>query len=160
MIWDRCYSPLDLKDLKEVTVSGQFKKGSESQAINLTKNSQRIITVLSSESIKKLPDKNAADALKRVAGVTIQNNKGEGGYVSLRGTPNDWTSTLINGDRLPVADEENTSRSFEFEVLPSASHRPHRCDEDRYAGPGGRQCGRQYQLHTQRACGAADLDGQ
>jgi TonB-dependent receptor len=109
----------DEKNLKEVTVKGQMKKGSETQAIDMTKNSQRVVTIISSESIKKLPDKNAADALKRVAGVAIQNNKGEGGYVSLRGTPNDWTSTLVNGDRLPVADEENTSRSFEFEVLPS-----------------------------------------
>lgn len=110
---------LSAKGVKEVTVEGKLKSGSEIQAITLTKNADQIITVLSSETIKKLPDKNAADALKRLAGVTIQNVKGEGGYVSLRGTPTDWTSTLINGDRLPVADEENTSRSFEFEVLPS-----------------------------------------
>ena len=109
----------ETNNINEVVVKGEMKKGSENQAINLTKNSERIITVISSENIKKLPDKNAADALKRVAGVAIQNQKGEGGYVSMRGTPNDWTSTLINGDRLPVADEENTSRSFEFEVLPS-----------------------------------------
>ena len=113
------YITSSAKGINEVVVEGQLKKGSENQAINLTKNSQRVVTVISSENIKKLPDKDAADALKRVAGVAIQNVKGEGGYVSLRGTPNDWTSTLINGDRLPVADEENTSRSFEFEVLPS-----------------------------------------
>ena len=110
---------LETRSTKEVTVKAQSRKGSEIQAIDLTKNSQKIITVISSENIKKLPDKNAADALKRIAGVAIQNNKGEGGYVSLRGTPTDWTSTLLNGDRIPVADEENTSRSFEFEVLPA-----------------------------------------
>lgn len=115
----RLYITPSPKGINEVTVEGKIKKGSENQAVNLTKNSDRIVTVISSENIKKLPDKDAADALKRVAGVAIQNNKGEGGYVSLRGTPNDWTSTLINGDRLPVADEDNTSRSFEFEVLPS-----------------------------------------
>ena len=107
------------KNLNEVTIQGKLKDGSENQAISMTKTAPQLLTVLSSETIKKLPDKNAADALKRLAGVVIQNVKGEGGYVSLRGTPNDWTSTLINGDRLPVADEENTSRSFEFEVLPS-----------------------------------------
>lgn len=109
----------DEKNLNEVEVKGEMRKGSENKAILLTKESKQIVTVVSSEGIKKLPDKNAADALKRVAGVSVQNNKGEGGYVSLRGTPNDWTSTLINGDRIPVADEENTSRSFEFEVLPA-----------------------------------------
>lgn len=110
---------IDAKNLKEVTVNGKLKSGSEKQAITMTQNSQRVVTIISSENIKRLPDKNAADALKRIAGVTIQNNRGEGGYVSLRGTPNDWTSTLIHGDRLPVADEDNTSRSFEFEVLPA-----------------------------------------
>ena len=110
---------IDAKNLKEVTVSGTLKNGSEKQAISMTQTSQRVVTIISSENIKRLPDKDAADALKRVAGVAIQNNKGEGGYVSLRGTPKDWTSTLINGDRLPVADEDNTSRSFEFEVLPA-----------------------------------------
>lgn len=108
-----------VNNLNSVEVVGKLRNGSDNKAISLTRESKQIVTVLSSEGIKKLPDKNAADALKRVAGVSVQNNKGEGGYVSLRGTPNDWSSTLINGDRLPVADEENTSRSFEFEVLPA-----------------------------------------
>lgn len=107
------------KTMREVEVKGSIKRGSDQKAINLTKNSSRVVTVVSSETIGKLPDKNAAETVKRVAGAAVQNNKGEGAYISLRGTPLDWTATLINGDRLPVADEENTSRIFEFEVLPS-----------------------------------------
>lgn len=109
----------DTKSLNEIIVNDKFKDGSETRAINLTKTSNRIITVISSESIAKLPTRNAAEAVKRAPGAAVQNSKGEGSFVSLRGTPTDWTSTLVNGDRLPVADEENTSRSFEFEVLPS-----------------------------------------
>ncbi len=107
------------RNLNEVEVKSTFKRGSENKAINMTKTSQQIVTVIASESIKKLPDKNAAETLKRVAGAAVQNNKGEGSFISLRGTPIDWTATLINGHRMPVADEDNTSRSFEFEVLPS-----------------------------------------
>lgn len=106
-------------NLNEVVVTSNLKRGSESKAINLTRNSSRVVTVVSSENIGKLPDKNAAETVKRIAGAAVQNNKGEGAYISLRGTPLDWTATLINGDRVPVADEENTSRIFEFEVLPS-----------------------------------------
>ncbi|MFN8300515.1 MAG: TonB-dependent receptor [Chitinophagales bacterium] len=105
--------------LSEVEIKAGLKKGSESKAINITKSSSRVITVISSENISKLPDKNAAETVKRIAGAAVQNNKGEGAYISLRGTPLDWTATLMNGDRIPVADEENTSRIFEFEVLPS-----------------------------------------
>ena len=105
--------------LSEIEVSAQLQKGSENKAINLTKNSSKVITVVSSEAMGKLPDKNAAESVKRIAGAAVQNSKGEGAYISLRGTPLDWTATLVNGDRLPVADEENTSRIFEFEVFPS-----------------------------------------
>jgi len=107
------------KNLNEVEIKSALKKGSENKAISITKNSSRVVTMISSETIGKLPDKNAAETVKRVAGAAVQNNKGEGAYISLRGTPLDWTATLVNGDRLPVADEENTSRIFEFEVLPS-----------------------------------------
>jgi TonB-dependent receptor len=105
--------------MNEIVVKGGARKGSEAKAINMTKMSNKTITVLSSEGIAKLPDRNAADALQRVAGVAVQKNKGEGNYVSIRGTPTDWTATLLNGDRMPVADEDNTSRSFDFEVVPS-----------------------------------------
>lgn len=107
------------RSLSGVEVRGSLKRGTESKAINITKSSSRVVTVISSENITKLPDKNAAETVKRIAGAAVQNNKGEGAYISLRGTPLDWTATLINGDRIPVADEENTSRIFEFEVLPS-----------------------------------------
>jgi outer membrane cobalamin receptor len=55
----------------------------------------------------------------RVPGASIVRNKGEGSNISLRGTPLDWTATFLNGDRLPVADEDNPTRSFEFEILPA-----------------------------------------
>lgn len=107
------------KNMREVEVRGRLNRGSDQKAINMTRNSTRVVTVVSAETIGKLPDKNAAETVKRIAGAAVQNNKGEGAYISLRGTPLDWTATLINGDRLPVADEDNTSRIFEFEVLPS-----------------------------------------
>lgn len=106
-------------ELSEVNVTSSYEKGSDAKAISMIKNSDKVVSVVSAETIAKLPTKNAAEAVKRMAGANVQNNKGEGSVVSLRGTPSDWTATFINGDRLPVADEENTTRSFEFEVLPS-----------------------------------------
>ena len=107
------------QNLNTVVVEGTLDEGSETKAINITKTSPVVVTVISAQSITKLPTRNAAEAVRRAPGVAVQNSKGEGSFVSLRGTPIDWTATLVNGDRLPVADEENTSRSFEFEVLPS-----------------------------------------
>ena len=109
----------DAKTLKEVSVTGSYKIGSEDKAINMVKTSSHVVSVMSSEAIAKLPSKTAAEAVKRIAGTSVQNDKGEGSLVSLRGTPIDWTATLVNGDRLPTSDEENASRAFDFEVLPS-----------------------------------------
>ena len=103
----------------EVVISGSIEQGSEAKAINIIKNSVRLVSVVSAETISKYPDHNGAESLKRVAGAAVQNDKGEGAYISLRGTPLDWTATLVNGNRLPIADEENFTRIFEFEVLPS-----------------------------------------
>ena len=105
---------------KEVTITSAYTKGSELDAINKTKTSNKIVTVISAEGMQKLPDKNVAEAVQRVAGAKMERNKGEGSNISLRGTPGDWTATLINGDRMPTVDEDNPSRTFDFQVFPSS----------------------------------------
>jgi TonB-dependent receptor len=105
--------------LATVNIEGSARTGSELKAFNMMQISGQVISVMSSEQMRKLPDKNAAETVRRMSGAAVQNNKGEGAYISLRGTPTDWTSVLLNGDRLPVSDEDNNTRSFQFEVLPS-----------------------------------------
>lgn len=106
------------QELDVVVVQGTLRNG-EAKAINLTKVSNTIITVVSAEGIGKLPDKNAAEAVQRVPSISIERDQGEGRYVSLRGTPHDWSSSMINGDRLPVADENADSRTVAFDVFPA-----------------------------------------
>lgn len=106
--------------LNAVNVVGTLKQGGDIKALNMTKSSDKIVTVVSAESIGKMPDKNAADAMQRVAGAAVQKSKGEGNMVSLRGTPTDWTATLINGNRLPTANEADASRIFDFQLFPSS----------------------------------------
>lgn len=106
------------KLLDEVVVQGTMRN-SEAKAINMTKVSNTIVTVVAAEGISKLPDKNAAEAVQRVPSVSIERDQGEGRYVSLRGTPHDWSASLINGDRLPVADENADSRTVAFDIFPA-----------------------------------------
>ncbi len=105
-------------NLGEITITEEMN--GEAKAINLTKTSSRLVTITSSEEIAKLPNKNAADVVSHNPGVAVQRNKGENSIVSIRGTPSDWSAVLVNGDRLPVACEENTTRSFEFEAFPAS----------------------------------------
>jgi TonB-dependent receptor len=105
--------------LNDVEVKAQMKDG-EAKAINMTKASSRTVNVISAEGVSKLPDRNAAEALQRLPGVVMERDQGEGRYISFRGTPNDWSSALVNGDRMPVADEESKTRAMKFDIFPAS----------------------------------------
>ncbi|MFQ3574799.1 MAG: TonB-dependent receptor [Cytophagales bacterium] len=109
----------DKNTLDEVIIKGEMNHG-EQKAINITKQSTKIVNVIAAEGISKLPDKNAAEAVQRLSGVVVEKDHGEGRFVSFRGTPIDWSSNLVNGDRMPVADEESKSRALNFDIFPSS----------------------------------------
>lgn len=106
------------KNIDEVIVSGTLKN-SEARALNMQKNAINITNVIASDGIGKLPDRNAAETVQRVQGVSIERDQGEGRFVSLRGLPPFWASTTINGNRLPTAEEETTSRATAFDFFPT-----------------------------------------
>jgi TonB-dependent receptor len=106
------------KNIDEVIVTGSLKN-SEARALNLQKNAINISNVIASDGIGKLPDRNAAETVQRVQGVSIERDQGEGRFVSLRGLPPFWASTTINGNRLPTAEEETTSRATAFDFFPT-----------------------------------------
>ena len=70
------------------------------------RDAENIVNVVSAEMIQSFPDLNAADALQRVVGVTLQRDQGEGRYVQLRGTPPEFTNFNINGIQLPSPESE------------------------------------------------------
>lgn len=104
--------------IQELTVRGALREG-EAKAINMMLQSERLVTVVSAEGIGKLPDKNAAEAMQRLVGAAMERDQGEGRWISFRGTPSDWSAALINGDRMPAADEESKTRAMNFDILPA-----------------------------------------
>lgn len=106
------------KNIDEVIIAGTLKN-SEARALNMQKNAINISNVIASDGIGKLPDRNAAETVQRVQGVSIERDQGEGRFVSLRGLPPFWASTTINGNRLPTAEEETTSRATAFDFFPT-----------------------------------------
>lgn len=71
------------------------------QAMIRQKEAENIINVVSAEQISKFPDMNAAEAIQRIPGITLQRDQGEGRYIQLRGTPPELTSFNINGEQIP-----------------------------------------------------------
>lgn len=77
-----------------------------------------IISVLRSDGIGRLPDKNAAEALQRVPGVSIERDQGEGRYVRVRGLGPDLNAVTINGSLVPSPERDR--RAVMLDVLPSS----------------------------------------
>ncbi len=89
------------------------------------------VDVVTAEDIGKMPDKNVADSLMRVPGVTTSSaSANEGGFdendrVSMRGTNPSLTQTLINGHVVSSGDwfvlnqTQTVGRSVTYTLLPS-----------------------------------------
>jgi len=104
--------------IQEVVVTSVYK-ASQARAITMKKNSNTITEVLSADAIGKLPDRNAADAVQRMQGVSIERDMGEGRFVAVRGTPVQWTSSTLNGNRMPSASGDNANRGVQMDIFPS-----------------------------------------
>jgi TonB-dependent receptor len=84
----------------EVTVTADRPFG-EAEAINRTLAAENILQVLPADVIVSLPNANIADALGRMASVTIERDEGEGKYVQIRGTEPRLSNTMIDGVTVP-----------------------------------------------------------
>jgi outer membrane receptor for ferrienterochelin and colicin len=104
----------DSKMLTDVVVKTVAKKETATALINTLKSSFIVADGLSIESIKKTPDRNVSDALKRVSGVTIQNDK----FVLVRGLADRYNSALLNKTQLPSTEPDR--RAFSFDIIPTS----------------------------------------
>lgn len=76
----------------------------QNAAINKQIKSNTIVNVVSREKISELPDANAAEAIGRLPGISIQRDAGEGSKVVIRGLAPKFNSITINGEKIPSTD--------------------------------------------------------
>ncbi len=117
------------QELNAVTVTGI--RASVEQSLIQKRNADSHVDVITAEDVGKLPDRNVADSLQRVPGVTISSaGANEGGFdesdrVSMRGTSPSLTQTLINGHGVASGDwfvlnqTGTVGRSVSYTLLPS-----------------------------------------
>jgi iron complex outermembrane receptor protein len=115
--------------LQEIVVTGIRK--SVELSLEAKRDSTEITEVVTAEDIGKMPDKNVADSLARLPGITTSAaGANEGGFdendrVSMRGTNPSLTQTLINGHGVAAGDwfvldqVQTVGRSVSYTLLPS-----------------------------------------
>lgn len=82
-------------DLEGVTVTG-LRRGQVRSVIE-KREALSVVDVVSADEIGQLPDLNVAESAQRVPGVTIRTDRGEGRFVSIRGTPPNRNNVTFNG---------------------------------------------------------------
>ncbi len=85
----------ELERLEEVIVKGV--RASQAQAIDIKRDSDRIVDSIVAEDIGRLPDTTITDSLQRVTGVQITREANEGTSLNIRGMPQ--VLTTLNGEQ-------------------------------------------------------------
>ncbi|NER63862.1 TonB-dependent receptor [Pseudomonas sp. MAFF212427] len=101
--------------IERVEVIGQA--ASIDKALREQKSADTIKSVVHADGVGQLPDDNAAEALQRVPGLSVERDQGEGRFVSVRGLAPDLNSVTINGTLVPSP--EGARRAVALDVLPA-----------------------------------------
>jgi TonB-dependent receptor len=104
---------LEATQTKDVIVTTTRANDNALAMLNQRKNSSQVSDGISSEEIKKLPDGDAGQALKRVSGVTLVGDK----FIYVRGVSERYSNTTLNGSSL--ATTEPDKKSFSFDMFPA-----------------------------------------
>jgi len=97
-------------------------RGSLKEALNQKRFANAVVDSISAEDIGKFPDRNIAESLQRIPGVSIVRSfAGEGGDVSIRGTNSELTQVSMNGNYVASTgwfSQQAAKRSFDMDLLP------------------------------------------
>ena len=97
-----------------VVTAGSARRESIASLYTAQKNSSAISDAISAEAIRKSPDRNTGDVLKRVSGASIQDNK----FVVIRGLSERYNESLLNNAILPSTEPDK--KAFSFDIIPSS----------------------------------------
>ncbi|NBR82438.1 MAG: TonB-dependent receptor [Flavobacteriia bacterium] len=101
------------EELGEITVTAEAIRNSVA-AIQLTqKNSSVVLEGVSSEQIRRMPDNNSADILKRTSGTTVESGK----YIIVRGLNDRYNLAMVNGAIMPASEPDR--KVFSFDLYPT-----------------------------------------
>lgn len=89
-------------EIAAIEVTAAEERGSAAHALDEQRTSNQIINAVSGEQIRKSPDSDAGQAVQRVSGVSVQDGK----YVFVRGLGERYTTTALNGARIPSPEPE------------------------------------------------------
>nr|WP_095522453.1 TonB-dependent receptor [Xanthomonas nasturtii] len=104
-------------DLERLEVRPQLE--AQERAVDLKRASDAIQDAVASDAMGRYPDKNVAESLQRLPGVSVTRDQGEGRFVVIRGLDSALNSVTIDG--MTMGTPEDGTRSAPLDVIPSDS---------------------------------------
>lgn len=101
--------------LDEVIVTGT--RVSQLLALQRKRAASNILDAVSADTVGKLPDFNAAEAIQRLPGLSVEIDQGEGRYPIIRGIDSNLNNVTIDGNL--VGAPEGSGRRVALDVVPS-----------------------------------------
>lgn len=100
-------------DIDEVKVVAKRRDNTEISMVSSLKAGNLIVSGISAQQISKSQDKDAAEVIRRVPGITIT----DGRFVIVRGLIERYNSVMLNGATAPSFEADK--RAFSFDAIPS-----------------------------------------
>ena len=100
--------------LGEVTVTGNRRYGSDISVITEIKTGLVVSNGISNQQIMRSQDRDAAEVIKRVPGITIVEDR----FIIVRGLGQRYNNVWLNNSTAPSS--ETDSRAFSFDIVPSS----------------------------------------
>ncbi len=107
-------SELGESNIKEVVIRSTARRETIASTISLQKNSAVVSQVIGVEAIKRSPDRNTGEVLKRVSGVSLS----EGRYIVVRGLSDRYNQAMLNG--IQLSSTEPDKKTFSFDLFPAS----------------------------------------
>lgn len=99
--------------LTEVTVKSTKTTNTENAVLMEMRKSNAVVSGISAQQIAKTMDRNAAEVVKRVPGVTIMEDK----FIMVRGLNDRYNSVWLNDVGAPSSEVDK--KAFSFDMIPS-----------------------------------------
>lgn len=101
---------------EEIVVTG--RRAADRAALEDKREADNQIDAVHADDVGRLPDQNVAEAVRRLPGITTQNDQGEGRYLTVRGVSPDLLNVTLNGQTAAAPEPE--SRQVKLDDIPSA----------------------------------------
>jgi len=99
--------------LDQVVVTAKAIRNTETALMTIQKKSPNLLDGISSQQFRRVGDSNAAAAIKRVPGVSVQGGK----YVFVRGLGDRYTKSILNGMDIPGLDPDRNT--VQMDIFPT-----------------------------------------